>query len=96
MRDQIQEVVELGFKPYVFIDSDLLSVSSIAVELKEVIKHARLLSVPVVYTKEIEFLNRARKAYVFRYGYLSDMTEAYIKRKGGKVVSGNLKVSLTV
>lgn len=66
MRDQIQEVVELGFKPYIFIDSDLLSVSSIAVELREVIKHARLLSVPVVYTKEIEFLNRARKAYVFR------------------------------
>ncbi len=95
MRDQIQEVVELGFKPYIFIDSDLLSVSSIAVELREVIKRARLLSVPVVYTKETEVLNRARKAYVFRYGYLSDMTEAYIKRKGGKVVSGNLKVSLT-
>ena len=51
---------------------------------------------PPLNEKEIEFLNRARKAYVFRYGYLPDMTEAYIKRKGGKVVSGNLKVSLTV
>ena len=93
MLEQIKEVIDNGYQPVIFVESDLLVMGESSHELLQVTKTARLMNVNVVYNQDVESLNRLRKAYVFRYGHIPSMTEAMIKRKGGVVVSGNLKLA---
>ena len=92
MYEQILEVINSGFKPVVYIDSELFTSTSVSIELRNIINHSKLMKIPVFYTTELTGLNKLRKAHVFRYGYLPPYTEMVVKRKGGRIVSGNLKV----
>jgi hypothetical protein len=92
MRDQIEYMRNLGFKPVLFVDPELLRKSGNAEELKALIEGAEELSVPVFRDSDDAVLKKMHKAYVFRYGYLSLYTETLVRRKGGKVVSGDLKI----
>lgn len=92
MQEQIEEAIAQGFKPVIYIDSALTSNSATNTEMGNIAVTGRKLNVKIVYSNDITELNRLRKAYVFRYGYIPEITSAMIKRKGGKIVSGNLKL----
>lgn len=92
MKQQLEEVIAQGYKPIVYIDNALLMNQATMPTIKRLTHYARALKVPVHYSTDTSGLNRLVKAHVFRYGYLPIDTEAMIKRKKGKIVSGNLKV----
>jgi len=92
MEQQIQEVQAQGFKPVVFIEKSLIHLLKGDHELMMLSRAARRLNVTVFNDDDIAKLNRMHKAYVFRYGTIPLDTEAKVKRKGGKIISGNLKV----
>lgn len=92
MIEQIKEIQEQGFKPIIFIDHTLSKIMRESLELSSISKAANKLGIPLYNEDNIVDLNRVHKAYVFRYGCLPLDTEAKVKRKGGKIVSGNLKV----
>jgi hypothetical protein len=89
METVLKEVIDQGFKPVIFIDSDLTRVKDVGDKLREIAQTARRHKVKVVYSADMSELNQLRKAYVFRYGYIPGINEAMVKRKGGKIVSGN-------
>lgn len=89
MLEQIKCIKEQGFKPAVYIDNSLSKMEdSIKISRK-----AREHNIPVFFESNLPDLHKLRKAYLFRYGYLPQYSEASVKRKGGKIVSGNLKVN---
>lgn len=90
MKQQIDDVKKCGFKPILFVDSDL--VRSGNEDLRLTIEGAKELGVPVLHSEDVGLLNKMHKAYVFRYGYLSPYTETMVKKKNGIVASGDLKV----
>lgn len=92
MEQQIQEVQAQGFKPVVFIEKALTRLLKNDHELSMLSRAARRLNVTVINEDDIAKLNRMHKAYVFRYGTIPLDTEAMVKRKGGKIISGNLKL----
>lgn len=93
MVEQIQEVQSQGFKPVVYIDESLLGrLMHGDHELVVITREAKKLNVPVYNENDIPLLNRIHKAFVFRYGVIPISTEAMVKRKGGKIISGNLVV----
>jgi len=92
MIEQIQEVQAQGFKPVVFIEKSLFRSSGGNHELTMISRMAKRLNVPVFDEEDMTKLNRMHKAHVFRYGILPLDTEAKVKRKGGKIISGNLKL----
>lgn len=92
MIEEIADVIAKGYKPIIYIDTDLLSKADISFELRAIVKYAEVNKVKVIFTNEIKELNRLKKAYIFRYGYIPSITEAMIKRKQGIIVSGNLKI----
>lgn len=90
MKEQIDQVKAMGFRPVLFIDSDLTRSGN--EELAALIEGAGEMQVPVIYDTNAEALNKIYKAYVFRYGFIPAYTETMILKKGGKVVSGDLKI----
>lgn len=96
MHAQIQEVISQGYKPVIYVDRDLTKITSFNNEINILKRLARLSDILVVFSTDVEKLHRLKKAYVFRYGYLPSYSEAFIKRKGGKIVSGNLDISREV
>lgn len=92
MIEQIKEVQTQGFKPVIFIDHTLAKLMRGNHELVIITDKAKELNVPVYNEDNIPQLNRIRKAFVFRYGIIPLDTEAMVKRKGGKIISGNLLV----
>ena len=92
MTEQIQEVQAQGFKPIVFIENSLFRTLGTDHELTTISRSARKLNVLVYSENDIGKLNRIHKAYVFRYGAIPLDTETKLKRKGGKIVSGDLKL----
>lgn len=90
MLEQINELKEQGYKPVVYISDELSNAIGNDDELLRVRRLARTSSIPIYSTKSLPDLNRIRKAYVIRYGYIPQDSEAMIKRKNGKIVSGNL------
>lgn len=92
MEQQIQEVQAQGFKPVIFIENALKDLLIENNELMLISNEARRLKVPVFSEYNVEKLNRVNKAYVFRYGTIPLYTEVRVKRKGGKIVSGNLRI----
>lgn len=92
MEQQIKEVQAQGFKPVVFIEKSLIHLLKGDHELMMISRAARRLNVDVFNEDDITKLNRMHKAFVFRYGTIPLDTEAKVKRKGGKVISGDLAV----
>lgn len=92
MVEQIQEVQAQGFKPVIFIEKALIHLLKSDHELIMLTRAAGRLNVPVFNEDDITKLNRMHKAHVFRYGMIPLDTEAKVKRKGGKIISGNLKL----
>lgn len=92
MLEQIQEVQAQGFKPIVFIEKSLVHLLKGDHELMMLSRAAKRLNVPVFNEDDTTTLNRMHKAYVFRYGTIPLDTEAKVKRKGGKIISGDLKL----
>lgn len=92
MIEQIKEVQMQGFKPIIYIESMLLSPKYDTRELIKIYKKAKELNIPVYSENNIPQINRIRKAFIFRYGFIPIPTEVMIKRKGGKIVSGNLRL----
>lgn len=92
MEQQIQEVRAQGFKPIIFIEKSLIHLLNRNNEFMMINRSAKRLNVPVFNEDDIAKLNRMHKAYVFRYGTIPLYTEAKVKRKGGKIVSGNLNL----
>lgn len=90
MKDQINDVKKSGMKPVLYIDSDLTRTHN--EELAALVEGAEELGVPVIYSNDVSALNKLHKAYVFRYGHLSSVTETMVRKKNGVVVSGNLKI----
>ena len=93
MQEEINNVIEQGYKPILFIDTSLAtSTPTVSEEIRSIARRARTLPIQIVYSDKIDNLMRVSKAYVFRYGSIDRILEAAIKRKGGKIVSGNFKV----
>lgn len=90
MKEQIDQVKKMGYRPVLFIDSDLTRSGN--EELAALIEGASELQVPVVYSTNADALNKIYKGYVFRYGHLPQYHETMIVKKGGRVVSGDLKI----
>ena len=92
MIEQIKEVQAQGFKPVIFIERSLFRLANGSHELTMISRMAKRMDVPVFNEEDMTKLNRMHKAHVFRYGTLPLDTEAMVKRKGGKIISGNLKL----
>lgn len=93
MQEEINNVIEQGYKPVLFIDTELTSLTPVAgTELRTLARQARKLPIQIIYSDKSDNLMRLSKAYVFRYGCINRVLEAAIKRKGGKIVSGNFKI----
>jgi len=92
MIEQIQEVRTQGFKPIIYIDHTLIKLLCATYKLTELYAKAKELNVPIYGEDDILILNRIYKAFIFRYGSIPTSTEAMIVRKGGKIISGNLKL----
>lgn len=90
MKDQINDVKKQGYKPVLYIDSDLTRTHN--EELAALVEGAGELDIPVIYSNNVAALNKMYNAYVFRYGHLSPVTENMVRKKNGMVVSGNLKI----
>lgn len=92
MVEQIKEVKSQGFKPIIYIDNKLAKLMRINHELIKIYEKAKELNIPIYNENNIPILNRVRKAFIFRYGIFPISTEVMIKRKGGKIISGNLQI----
>lgn len=92
MVEQIQEVQSQGFKPIIYIDHTLTKLMHGDHELVKIHDAATRLNIPVYGENDIPLLNRIRKAFIFRYGVIPISTEVMVKRKGGKIISGNLRL----
>lgn len=90
MKQQIDQVKAMGFRPVLFIDNDLTRKGN--EELAALIEGAEELQVPVIFSSNVEALNKIYKAYVFRYGHIAGYNETMVLKKGGRVVSGDLKI----
>lgn len=90
MKEQIDQVRKAGFRPVIFIDDSLTRKGN--EELAALIEGAEELNVPVVFSNNADALNKVHKAHVFRYGHVPLATQAMILKKGGKIVSGDLKI----
>lgn len=90
MKEQIDQVKKMGYRPIIFIDSDMARKGN--EELAALIEGAEELNVPVVYSNNADSLNKTYKAYVFRYGFIPQYTENSVLKKGGRIVSGDLKI----
>ena len=88
MLEEIERVKNQGYNPVIFIDDLLID----NIEIKELIKKAKKLKIEIFTSSTIEKLRKIRKAYIFRYGYISPFYETSIKRKKEIIVSGNLKI----
>jgi hypothetical protein len=95
LKTQIADVREAGYKPAVFIDTFLSNMSVCREEFDIIRKIAKELDVPVVNQEDCSKLHTVKKLYLFRYGQLPASTEAFILRKNGKVVPGNLNIKQT-
>lgn len=80
----------MGFRPVLFVDAKLTRQGN--EELAALIEGAEELKVPVIYSGNVEALNKLHKAYVFRYGHICLSSESMVLRKGGRIVSGDLKI----
>lgn len=92
MKEQLQAIINKGFKPVLFIDDYLMAVPEVRSELRKVIKYAKLNSIVVVRNLNLNYLKRVKRAYVIRYGGIPKFIEAAIKRNGGEIVSGDIIV----
>lgn len=90
MKAQIDQVKSIGYRPVIFIDSDLIRQGN--EEVAALIEGAEELKVLVVYSNDSNALNKVYNAYVFRYGHIPAATQTMILKKGGRIVSGDLKI----
>ncbi len=93
MKAQIDEVIASGYKPVIYISSDLEKHTDSTGEIRRLVVLARHNNVPVYReNSDLTPRHKLRKVHVFRYGMIPMVTEAFIKRKGGVIVSGNLYI----
>lgn len=93
MLEQIKEVQDQGFKPVIFIEKCLMQFSGSCQELIMISRTARKMNIPVLNEETVNTINRMRNIHIFRYGMIPIDTEMMVRRKGGKIVSGNLRAN---
>lgn len=92
MLDQINEVRNQGLKPAIFIEDSLKRILRDNEEISRIIKKALEINIPVYGDNDTLTMEKTFNLHIFKYGHVSSLTVNRIVKKGGKVVSGNLRV----
>ena len=89
---QIHEAKEKGLTPVIYITKDLARQSGTNGELSQLTLLCKKMGIRVYSEDDLPILKRIKKAKVFRYGYLPNDIEYFVKKKGGHVISGNIQL----
>lgn len=93
MITEINKIKSKGFKPVIYLESNLVKFIAKDKNMSSVVTKAKELNIPIYDEVSISNVSKKSYVYVIRYGCLPVVYEATIKRRFGKIVSGNLVVN---